>query len=134
MSQAANRAATHRRAREEDLTAAMIEEFRVRLLAMKADIVHRIHDEPPLVPRAARAGDLADQANADLDFEQETEERRREHRELAEIEHALARIDNGTYGICAVTGEPIGLRRLLANPTATLSLAAQERREQVGGR
>ena len=134
MSHVVDRAVTRRRAREEELTPAMVGKFRARLLAMKADIVHRIHDEPPLVPRAARAGDLADQANADLDFEQETEERRREHRELAEIEHALARIDNGTYGICAVTGEPIGLRRLLANPTATLSLAAQERREQVGGR
>jgi RNA polymerase-binding transcription factor len=134
MSNAAHHAATHRRAREEDLTPAMIEEFRARLLAMKADLVHRIHAEPPVAPRAAREGDLADQANADLDFEQEADERRREHRELAEIEHALARIENGTYGICAVTGEPIGLRRLQANPTATLSLAAQEQRENRAGR
>ena len=101
---------------------------------MKAELVHRIHAEPPVAPRPAREGDLADQANADLDFEQETEERRREHRELAEIEQALARIENGTYGICAVTGEPIGLRRLQANPTATLSLAAQEQRESRAGR
>ena len=134
MPKAAHHAATQRRAREEDLTPAMIEEFRARLLAMKADLVHRIHAEPPVAPRAAREGDLADQANADLDFEQEAEERRREHRELAEIEHALARIENGTYGICAVTGEPIGLRRLQANPTATLSLAAQEQRENRAGR
>lgn len=134
MSKAAHHAAAQRRAREEDLTPAMIEEFRARLLAMKADIVHRIHAEPPVVARAAREGDLADQANADLDFEQEAEERRREHRELAEIERALARIENGTYGICAITGEPIGLRRLQANPTATLSFAAQEQRENRAGR
>ncbi|MDE2335295.1 MAG: TraR/DksA family transcriptional regulator [Rhodospirillales bacterium] len=111
----------------------MIEEFRTRLLAMKADLVHRIHAEPPEMARGAREGDLADQANADLDFEQEAEERRREHRELAEVEQALARIENGTYGICAVTGEPIGLRRLQANPTATLSIEAQEQRESRGG-
>ncbi len=134
MSHAAPRSATHRRAHEDDLTPAMIEEFRARLLAMKADLVHRIHAEPPATARGAREGDLADQANADLDFEQEAEERRREHRELAEVELALARIENGTYGICAVTGEPIGLRRLQANPTATLSIAAQAQRENRGGR
>lgn len=130
MSQAAHRASPRRRAADDELTPAMIEEFRARLLAMKADLVHRIHAEPPAISRGAREGDLADQANADLDFEQEAEERRREHRELAEIERALARMENGTYGICAVTGEAIGLRRLRANPTATLSIVAQEMRER----
>jgi DnaK suppressor protein len=122
-------AATSRHAREEELTPATVEEFRTRLLAMKAELMHRIDAEAPVAVRASREGDLADQANADIDFEQEMEERRREQRELTEIEQALARIDAGTYGICAITGEPIGLRRLRANPTATLSLAAQERLE-----
>jgi DnaK suppressor protein len=128
------RAATSRHAREDELTPATVEEFRTRLLAMKAELMHRIDAEPPVAARASREGDLADQANADIDFEQEMEERRREQRELTEIEQALARIAEGTYGICAITGEPIGLRRLRANPTATLSLAAQERLEQQAPR
>lgn len=125
------RAATRRAASEAELSPVMLESFRARLLAMKAEAVHRIHREAPGGARAAREGDLADQANADLDFQLEAKERRREHRELAEIEHALARIENGTFGICAMTGEPIGLRRLQANPTATLSVAAQGMREFV---
>lgn len=131
MTDARNRAATRRAEREAELSPKMIESFRARLLAMRAEAVHRIHREAPGGARAAREGDLADQANADLDFELEVKERRREHRELAEIERALARIDNGTFGICAMTGEPIGIRRLEANPTATLSVAAQGMREYV---
>jgi DnaK suppressor protein len=127
------RATKSREAGGDDLTPVIVEEFRTRLLAMKAELTHRI-DAEPAAPRASREGDLADQANADIDFEQTMEERRREQRELTEIEQALARIADGTYGICAITGEPIGLRRLRANPTATLSLAAQERLEQQAPR
>lgn len=126
-----NRAATRRTVQERELSPTVIESFRVRLLAMKAEAVNRIRAEVPRSARAGRQGDLADQANADLDFELETKERKREHRELAEIEWALARIDNGSFGICAMTGEPIGLRRLEANPTATLSVAAQGMRENA---
>jgi DnaK suppressor protein len=128
------RATKSRDAGGDDLTPAIVEEFRTRLLAMKAELTHRIDAERPVAARPSREGDLADQANADIDFEQTMEERRREQRELTGIEQALARIADGTYGICAITGEPIGLRRLRANPTATLSLAAQERLEQQAPR
>ena len=57
--------------------------------------------------------------------------RPRKRSRLKKIDEALGRIDDNSYGYCAETGEPIGVRRLLARPTATLSIEAQERRERM---
>ena len=74
--------------------------------------------------------DLADRASAETDRALELRTRDRERKLIAKIDSALRRIDDGSYGYCEVTGEPISLRRLDARPIATLSLEAQERHER----
>lgn len=73
--------------------------------------------------------DPSDRASLEEDHTNELRVRDRERKLLHKIDEALARIDNGTYGWCEESGEPIGIRRLLARPTATYSLEAQERYE-----
>jgi DnaK suppressor protein len=79
-----------------------------------------------------REGDQADQASAAVDRDFDVINRERAHALLHQIDRALARLDNGTYGYCEDTGEPINLRRLDAQPTATLTTEAQARRERSG--
>lgn len=73
--------------------------------------------------------DLNDRASLELDRSLELRTRDRERKLLTKIEAALKRLEDGTYGYCEETGEPIGLRRLDARPIATLSIAAQEKHE-----
>ena len=73
--------------------------------------------------------DPMDRATLEEEYALELHTRDRERKLLAMVQAALWRIDNGTYGYCEETGKPIGLARLLARPTATLCLEAQERRE-----
>lgn len=73
--------------------------------------------------------DLNDRASLELDRSLELRTRDRERKLLNKIEAALKRIEDGTYGYCEETGEPIGLRRLDARPIATLSITAQEKHE-----
>ena len=73
--------------------------------------------------------DVADRASEETDRALELRTRDRQRKLIGKIDAALRRIDNGEYGFCDETGEPIGLGRLLARPTATLSLEAQQRRE-----
>jgi DnaK suppressor protein len=74
--------------------------------------------------------DFADRASSETDRAIELRARDRQRKLIAKIDAALARIDDGTYGYCEETGEPISLRRLEARPIATLSLEAQERHER----
>jgi DnaK suppressor protein len=74
--------------------------------------------------------DIADRASSETDRAIELRARDRQRKLIAKIEAALARIDDGTYGFCIETGEPISLRRLDARPIATLSVEAQERHER----
>ena len=74
--------------------------------------------------------DLADRATSETDRALELRTRDRQRKLIAKIDAALARIEDGTYGYCEETGEPIGLTRLEARPIATLSLEAQERHER----
>src|SRR3954447_9687566 len=74
--------------------------------------------------------DLADRASSETDRAIELRARDRQRKLIAKIDAALSRIDDGTYGYCEETGEPISLRRLEARPIATLSLEAQERHER----
>ncbi|HEY4142970.1 MAG TPA: RNA polymerase-binding protein DksA [Pseudolabrys sp.] len=78
--------------------------------------------------------DLADRASSETDRAIELRARDRQRKLISKIDEALSRIDDGTYGYCEETGEPISLRRLEARPIATLSVEAQEsheRRERI---
>ena len=83
-----------------------------------------LQDENNVLP------DLADRASTETDRSLELRTRDRQRKLISKIEAALTRIDNGSYGYCEETGEPISLRRLDARPIATLSLEAQERHER----
>jgi DnaK suppressor protein len=74
--------------------------------------------------------DLADRASTESDRSLELRTRDRERKLIGKIEEALGRIEDGSYGYCVETGEPIGLRRLEARPIATLGIEAQERHER----
>ena len=78
----------------------------------------------------APAADLADRATIETDRSIELRTRDRERKLIAKIDAALSRIEEGTYGYCAETAEPIGIKRLEARPIATLSIEAQERHER----
>ena len=104
--------------------------FRLKLLQLKRDILNsagetteHLREETVIVP------DPADRATIEEEHALELRTRDRERKLLKKIEQSIARIDAGDYGYCDETGEPIGVGRLLARPTATLSLEAQQRRE-----
>jgi DnaK suppressor protein len=105
--------------------------FRNKLVAWKEEIVrqnretlHLLHED------SAQHADFADRATSETDRALELRARDRQRKLIAKIDAALARIEDGSYGYCEETGEPIGLRRLDARPIATLSLEAQERHER----
>jgi DnaK suppressor protein len=75
--------------------------------------------------------DLADRASTETDRSIELRARDRQRKLIAKIDAALSRIEDGTYGYCDETGEPISLKRLEARPIATLSIEAQERHERA---
>jgi DnaK suppressor protein len=104
--------------------------FRLKLLQLKQDILNsagetteHLREDTVIVP------DPADRATIEEEHALELRTRDRERKLLKKIEQSIARIDAGDYGYCDETGEPIGVGRLLARPTATLSLEAQQRRE-----
>lgn len=105
--------------------------FRQKLIDWKYDIlngtketIQNLQEDSSVLP------DLVDRASAESDKALELRTRDRQRKLISKIDAAIRRIDDGTYGFCEETGEPIGLRRLEARPTATLSLEAQERHER----
>jgi DnaK suppressor protein len=107
------------------------EYFRERLLVWKEDILKEARDTlQHLQDENQNHPDLADRASSETDRAIELRARDRQRKLIAKIEAAIARIDEGTYGYCEETGEPISIRRLEARPIATLSLEAQERHER----
>ncbi len=105
--------------------------FRQKLLAWKEDIVRQTKETlAGLHEDSAQHADLADRATSETDRALELRARDRQRKLISKIDAALARIEDGTYGYCEETGEPIGLKRLDARPIATLSLEAQERHER----
>jgi DnaK suppressor protein len=111
-----------------------VEYFRQKLLRLRADTQRELDVTPHAsADDSLREGDQADQASAAVDREFSIINRERATMLLHQIDQALVRLDNGTYGYCEDTGEPIGLGRLEAQPTAILSIEAQERREKSGG-
>jgi DnaK suppressor protein len=107
-----------------------MEFFRLRLAMLKDDLLsnagettEHLREDTSIVP------DPADRATIEEEHALELRTRDRERKLLKKISQALARIEGGDYGYCDETGEPIGIARLLARPTATLTLEAQQRRE-----
>ena len=107
------------------------EYFRAKLLSWKDEILReakatllQLQDENQNHP------DLADRASSETDRAIELRARDRQRKLISKIDAALHRLDDGTYGYCEETGEPIGIKRLEARPIATLSVEAQERHER----
>ena len=112
-----------------------LEYFRRKLVAWKNDILAESRDTIEALQDSTRnIPDVTDRASEETDRAIELRTRDRQRKLVSKIDSALRRIENGEYGYCEVTGEPISLKRLDARPIATLSLAAQEmheRREKV---
>ena len=101
-----------------------LENLRASILSKAGQTVENLRDDIGAV------ADPADRATIEEEHALELRTRDRERKLLRKIDQAVALIDSGDYGYCTETGEPIGVPRLLARPTATLSLEAQERREK----
>jgi len=108
-----------------------LEYFRRKLLAWREDILEDSRDTiEGMKDQTRNIPDIADRASEETDRALELRTRDRERKLVAKIDAALRRIDEGEFGYCSVTGEPISLKRLDARPIATMSLEAQERHER----
>src|SRR6266568_5888517 len=117
---------------EEFMNPRQLEYFRQKLLSWRAELLadstgtlQHLKEESLLKP------DLTDRASLETERAIELRTRARGRRLISKINAALGRIDDGTYGYCEETEEPIGIRRLEARPIATLSIEAQERHERM---
>ena len=105
--------------------------FRRKLLQWKEEILRESRETlAALQAENENHADIADRASSETDRAIELRARDRQRKLISKIDSALARIDEGTYGYCEETGEPISLKRLAARPIATLSIEAQERHER----
>jgi DnaK suppressor protein len=105
--------------------------FRKRLQDWKDDILRQTRETLAILHEdSTQHADLADRATSETDRATELRTRDRQRKLIAKIDAAISRIDDGSYGFCEDTGEPIGLKRLDARPIATLSVEAQERHER----
>lgn len=111
----------------------MLEYFRKQLIAWREELIKEseatIHDT--LQGTELQKPDLADRASAETDHALELRTRDRERKLISKINSTLRTIDDGEYGYCEETGEPIAIARLKARPIATLSIEAQERHERL---
>jgi DnaK suppressor protein len=103
--------------------------FKHRLQQMERELLQNADETTEHLRETVIVPDPADRATIEEEHALELRTRDRERKLLKKVQQALARIDSGDYGYCEETGEPIGIPRLLARPTATLSLEAQQRRE-----
>ncbi len=111
------------------MNAAQLQFFKVRLQTMEQDILRNADETTEHLRESIIVPDPADRATIEEEHALELRTRDRERKLLKKIQQSIQRIDSGDYGWCEETGDPIGVPRLLARPTATLSLEAQERRE-----
>ena len=108
-----------------------LEYFRRKLLAWKQELLDQSAETLEGLQDSGRnVPDIADRASEETDRAIELLTRDRQRKLVAKIDSALRRIDNGEYGYCEMTGEPISLKRLDARPIATMTLEAQERHER----
>ncbi len=119
--------------KEKFMNPVMKEYFRQKLIKWREELLHESEQtiENTLQTTELQKPDLADRASAETDHALELRTRDRERKLITKINEALLRIDDGTYGYCEETGEPITVGRLDARPIATLSLEAQERHERM---
>ena len=107
------------------------EYFRRKLIAWKEDILRESRETIlNLQSEATPNADLADRAATESERQLELRTRDRQRKLISKIDEALTRLEDGSYGFCEETGEPISLKRLDARPIATLSIEAQERHER----
>ncbi|WP_291295641.1 RNA polymerase-binding protein DksA [Elioraea sp.] len=117
---------------EEFMNPQQLEYFRRKLLGWRADLLKEADETlASLQDGGMQEPDITDRASAETDRALELRTRDRARKLISKIDQALERIENGTYGYCEESGEPITLRRLQARPIATLSIEAQERHERM---
>jgi|TARA_B100001094_G_C18042703_1_gene725806 DnaK suppressor protein len=116
---------------EEFMNPMQMEYFRQMLLNWRSELIQEAGETlNNLNSGNLQQPDMADRASLETDHQLELRTRDRERKLIIKIDEALARIENGSYGFCQDTDEPIGLKRLMARPIAVLSLEAQERHER----
>ena len=116
---------------EEFMNPRQLEYFRQRLLTWKKQILSEAEGTLAVLQNEPlREPDLNDRASSETDWSIELRTRDRQRKLISKIDAALRRIDEGEYGYCEVTGEPISLGRLEARPIATMTVEAQERHER----
>ena len=116
---------------EEYMNEAQQEFFRELLLKLQEELISNASATTGHLQEHESAPDPADRATQEEEYALELRTRDRERKLLTKVQGSIRKIDEGDYGFCQDTGEPIGLKRLLARPTATLSVEAQERRERL---
>ncbi len=114
----------------------MLEYFRNKLLSWRSELLHESSEtiSQTLQTTELQQPDMTDRASAETDHALELRTRDRERKLINKINSALRRIDEGEYGYCEVTGDPIGLKRVIDRPVATMTVEAQqahERREKI---
>ncbi len=117
---------------EEFMNPVQQEYFRQKLFRWRSEL---LRDADGTLASLSEGGiheaDITDRASVETDRALELRTRDRARKLISKIDHALQRVENGSYGFCDETGEPIGLRRLEARPIATMSIEAQERHERM---
>jgi DnaK suppressor protein len=118
--------------KEPFMNARQLEYFRRKLLAWRVELLKESEETlESLQEGGLQEPDIADRASAEMERSLELRTRDRARKLISKIDSALHRIEDGSYGYCEETGEPIGLKRLEARPIATLSVEAQERHERM---
>jgi len=115
---------------EDYMNKQQLEFFKWKLEELLKALLDNVSATSESLRESEEQADPADRATQEEQHSLELRTRDRERKLLRKIESALSKIESGTYGYCENTGEPIGLARLIARPTATLSIEAQERHEQ----
>ena len=115
---------------EKFMNAKQREFFRVKLNDWKSEIYKESRETVENLQDSNSPADISDRATQEAEKALELRTRDRQRKLIGKIDAAISRIDNGTYGYCEVTGEPIGLARLEARPATTLSIEAQEMHER----
>jgi len=105
--------------------------FKRKLIELRDQLLQNADDTGEHLRENEVTTDPSDRATLEEEYTLELRTRDRERKLLKKVEKSIRMIDDGSYGFCEETGEPIGVARLIARPTATLSLEAQERRERV---
>ncbi len=119
-------------AKEPFMNKKMLEFFRQKLLSWKSELLNETNSTIQVLQEGGNSeSDLGDRASVETNRSIELRTRDRARKLTTKIDQALERIENGSYGYCAETNEPISLSRLVARPIATLSIEAQERHERM---